>query len=59
MPILIFILAFLALMAAEALSITAIGWIFFDMAFWDGWHAAWDRPVILGLVAICGIVFKS
>jgi hypothetical protein len=44
--------ALLLAMVIEALAIGAVGAVFLDTGFWDGWHAAWNRPGYLLLFAI-------
>lgn len=48
---------FLFMMAVVALQFTAGVYVFMDGGLWDGWHAAWDRPVWLFLFALCEIIF--
>lgn len=49
--------ALILLMMVEAIEVTVAGYVFLDLPFWNGWHAAWDRPLLLALfAAVSGVV---
>lgn len=59
MPLLALAIAVFLYMVLEALSVAVSGYVFLDSGFWDSWHMAWDRPVMLALFAIITLLFKG
>lgn len=60
MPILIATaLVILLCMVYEALSVAIANYVFLDGGFWDGWHAAWDRPGYLFLFALAFLFLRG
>lgn len=51
--------ALFALMVIEAIEVAIAGWAFLGLDFWDGWHAAWGKPVLLALfAAVSGLTYS-
>lgn len=55
--IILFIAAVLVFMAVGAFTVATAGAMFLDHGFWDGWHAAWNRPGYLLLFAVITSAF--